>query len=241
MLRIYLSVLVSESLERYHVNIEQGICTAFIGKNGAGKSTLIDIIIGNKQLDTGEIVDEDNLLNSQRMAILFQKTQFPKMLKVRELLELHQSFYKQVISIERFQEITQFDEGQLEQMADSLSGGQKRILDFALTLVGRPEFLIMDEPTTVDIETREHFWQIIADLKHKGMTILYTSHYIEEVERMADHVILLDEGVIQISDSPENIRTNGSRSVINIPKYFHKIIESIDMIMIVRFRKGSLL
>lgn len=219
-----------EVLKDITLNIEQGICTAFIGKNGAGKSTLIDIIIGNKQLDTGEIVDEDNLLNSQRMAILFQKTQFPKMLKVRELFELHQSFYKQVISIERFQEITQFDEGQLEQMADSLSGGQKRILDFALTLVGRPEFLIMDEPTTaMDIETREHFWQIIADLKRKGMTILYTSHYIEEVERMADHVILLDEGVIQISDSPENIRTNGSRSVINIPKYFHKIIESIDI------------
>lgn len=191
-----------EVLKDITLNIEQGICTAFIGKNGAGKSTLIDIIIGNKQLDTGEIVDEDNLLNSQRMAILFQKTQFPKMLKVRELFELHQSFYKQVISIERFQEITQFDEGQLEQMADSLSGGQKRILDFALTLVGRPEFLIMDEPTTaMDIETREHFWQIIADLKRKGMTILYTSHYIEEVERMADHVILLDEGVIQISDT----------------------------------------
>lgn len=218
-----------EVLSDITFNIERGICTAFIGKNGAGKSTLIDIIVGNKQIDTGRIVDEDNLLNSQRMAILFQKTQFPKMLKVRELFELHQSFYKKVISIERFQEITQFDTRQLEQMADSLSGGQKRILDFALTLVGLPEFLIMDEPTTaMDIETREHFWKIIADLKLKGMTILYTSHYIEEVERMADHVILLDRGVIQISDTPENIRTNGSHSIVNIPKYYYEIIENIS-------------
>lgn len=210
-------------------NIQKGICTAFIGKNGAGKSTLLDIIVGNKQLDTGKIRDEYNLLNPERMVILFQKSQFPKMLKVRELFKLHQSFYKKVISIAKFQEITQFDERQLNQLADSLSGGQKRLLDFALTLVGRPDFLIMDEPTAaMDIETREHFWDVIADLKSKGMTILYTSHYIEEVERMADHVVLLDKGIIQISDTPENIRKNGSHSIINIPNHYHKALENVE-------------
>ena len=146
------------------------------------------------------------MINHHKMAILFQKTNFPKFFKVKELFKLHQSFYSNSISTTRFLAITQFSETQMNQMASQLSGGQKRILDFALTLVGQPEFLILDEPTTaMDIETREHFWKIIQDLKSQNVTILYTSHYIEEVERMADQVVLLDKGRIQLSDSPQPV------------------------------------
>ena len=83
----------------------------------------------------------------------------------------------------------------MDQFACNLSGGQQRILDFALALVGKPELLILDEPTSgMDVEMRQHFWNVIEKLKMNNTTILYTSHYIEEVERMADQVMMLDKG-----------------------------------------------
>lgn len=151
------------------------------------------------------------------MGILFQKTQFPKYIKVCELLQLYQCFYQTSISIYQFKEITQFSDRQMNQMACNLSGGQQRILDFALALVGKPELLILDEPTSaMDIEMRQHFWSIIEKFKMNNTTILYTSHYIEEVERMADQVMMLDKSKIQLNDSPENIKKNQSYSLIRI-------------------------
>ena len=215
-------------LDDINLEIKEHLCTALIGKNGAGKSTLIDIIIGNLQGDKGEIIDKSKMINHHKMAILFQKTYFPKFFKVKELFKLHQSFYSNSISTTRFLAITQFSETQMNQMASQLSGGQKRILDFALTLVGQPEFLILDEPTTaMDIETREHFWKIIQDLKSQNVTILYTSHYIEEVERMADQVVLLDKGRIQLSDSPQLIKNQQSYSVVVLPSNCKHIIEDL--------------
>ena len=215
-------------LDDINLEIKEHLCTALIGKNGAGKSTLIDIIIGNLQGDKGEIIDKSKMINHHKMAILFQKTNLPKFFKVKELFKLHQSFYSNSISTTRFLAITQFSETQMNQMASQLSGGQKRILDFALTLVGQPEFLILDEPTTaMDIETREHFWKIIQDLKSQNVTILYTSHYIEEVERMADQVVLLDKGRIQLSDSPQLIKNQQSYSVVVLPSNCKHIIEDL--------------
>ena len=216
-------------LNDINLEIKEHSCTALIGKNGAGKSTLIDILIGNMQGDKGEIIDKSRMINHHKMAILFQKTNFPKFFKVKELFKLHQSFYANSISTSRFLDITQFSETQMNQMANQLSGGQKRILDFALTLVGRPEFLILDEPTTaMDIETREHFWRMIEDLKSKNVTILYTSHYIEEVERMADHVVLLDEGRIQLSDSPEQIKNQQTYSTVVLPPICKDMVEELE-------------
>ncbi|HBO2457198.1 TPA: ABC transporter ATP-binding protein [Pseudomonas aeruginosa] len=217
-------------LNDINLEIKEHSCTALIGKNGAGKSTLIDILIGNMHGDKGEIIDKSRMINQHKLAILFQKTNFPKFFKVKELFKLHQSFYANSISTSRFLDITQFSEAQMNQMANQLSGGQKRILDFALTLVGQPEFLILDEPTTaMDIETREHFWRMIEDLKSKNVTILYTSHYIEEVERMADHVVLLDEGRIQLSDSPEQIKNQQTYSTVVLPPIFKDIVEELEI------------
>ncbi|MDU2697587.1 MAG: ABC transporter ATP-binding protein, partial [Staphylococcus epidermidis] len=202
-------------LEDISINIKNNCCTALIGKNGAGKSTLIDIIVGNNHYDSGQIADKSNLLNKHKMGILFQKTEFPKYIKVCELLHLYQSFYQTFISFHQFKEITQFSDRQMDQFACNLSGGQQRILDFALALVGKPELLILDEPTSgMDVEMRQHFWNVIEKLKMNNTTILYTSHYIEEVERMADQVMMLDKGKIQLDDAPENIKRNQSYSVI---------------------------
>ena len=93
-------------LEDISIDIKNNRCTALIGKNGAGKSTLIDIIIGNNHYDSGQIADKSNLLNRHKMGILFQKTEFPKYIKVCELLHLYQSFYQTFISFHQFKEIT---------------------------------------------------------------------------------------------------------------------------------------
>ncbi len=103
--------------------------------------------------------------------------------------------------MEEIIELTKFDSSQLNQFVNKLSGGQQRLLDFVLSLIGQPQLILLDEPTsTMDIEIREYFWSIIENLKEDNRTILYTSHYIEEVERMSDKIILIENGEIILND-----------------------------------------
>ncbi|MCI2842964.1 ABC transporter ATP-binding protein [Staphylococcus hominis] len=205
-------------LKNISLNIEKGMSTALIGKNGAGKSTLINILINHLKAETGEIIDIDHLLNLNHIGVLFQKTSFPRLIKVKELYKLFSQLYKDAISIDEFKKITKLNDSQLNLYANHLSGGQQRILDFGLCLIGKPKLLILDEPTAaMDVEMREHFWTMIGKLKKENVSIFYTSHYIEEVERMADKVIFLDQGIIKLNDSPRNILTNQQYSIIKVP------------------------
>lgn len=205
-------------LKNISLNIEKGMSTALIGKNGAGKSTLINILINHLKAETGEIIDIDHLLNLNHIGVLFQKTSFPRLIKVKELYKLFCQLYKDAISIDEFKKITKLNDSQLNLYANHLSGGQQRILDFGLCLIGKPKLLILDEPTAaMDVEMREHFWTMIGKLKKENVSIFYTSHYIEEVERMADKVIFLDQGIIKLNDSPRNILTNQQYSIIKVP------------------------
>lgn len=230
-----------EVLKDISITIEKGACTALIGKNGAGKSTLIDILIGHKHASKGSIEDTDGLNQSINMGILFQRTNFPKLIKVKELFYLYQNLYKNSMTLEQFRELTQFSQTQMNQHANDLSGGQKRLLDFALTLIGNPQFLILDEPTAaMDIETREHFWQIIYRLKRQNITILYTSHYIEEVERMADRVIYLEDGKVKIDDTPQHILSNQNNSIVEITNYSHEIHQILATSFKTAVKNGNL-
>lgn len=230
-----------EVLKDISLTIEKGACTALIGKNGAGKSTLIDILIGHKHASKGSINDADDLNQSKNMGILFQRTNFPKLIKVKELFYLYQTLYKNSMTLEQFRELTQFSQTQMNQYANDLSGGQKRLLDFALTLIGNPQFLILDEPTAaMDIETREHFWQIIYRLKRQNITILYTSHYIEEVERMADRVVYLEDGKVKIDDTPRHILSNQNNSIVELTNYSHEIHQSLAKSFKTEVKNGNL-
>ena len=212
-------------------NIPSGECTALIGKNGAGKSTLTDILIGDLERNRGTIRDSPHLLDKEHLGILFQTSQFPKVMKVKELYHLHAKIVKNPFSLKQFQEITLFTEKQLNQFAKQLSGGQQRILAFALAIIGRPKLLIMDEPTSaMDVEMRSHFWNVIERLKQQGTTIFYTSHYIEEVERMADRIIVLDKGVITIETTPQDLKQTQHYSVISVPKSWAKHIIQLQSV-----------
>ncbi|EPD50079.1 hypothetical protein HMPREF1208_01617 [Staphylococcus sp. HGB0015] len=198
--------------------ITEGICTALIGPNGSGKSTLIDLLIGDRHADSGMIKDPSHLLHPERLGVLFQRTTFPERMKVIELYQLFSKLYPQSLSLAQFQNITRFNDVELQKFATELSGGQQRILDFALTMISKPQCLILDEPTSaMDVQMRQHFWKIVSQLKAEGLTLFYTSHYIEEVERMADQVIVLNKGQIVFNDSPGNIKQQQNLSIIDIP------------------------
>ncbi|HCY0117475.1 TPA: ABC transporter ATP-binding protein [Staphylococcus aureus] len=228
-------------LKNISFDIEQGKCIALIGKNGAGKSTLIDILIGNVNANSGEIFDKDKLLQSENRSIMFQKTMFPDQLKVIETINLYQSFYENPLPLEEIIELTKFDSSQLNQFVNKLSGGQQRLLDFVLSLIGQPQLILLDEPTsTMDIEIREYFWSIIENLKEDNRTILYTSHYIEEVERMSDKIILIENGEIILNDSTSHIRTNQQSQITLSDEYIRKLKLDKDDLVIQKNHNGTI-
>ncbi|HHE5943261.1 TPA: ABC transporter ATP-binding protein [Staphylococcus aureus] len=228
-------------LKNISFDIEQGKCIALIGKNGAGKSTLIDILIGNVNANSGEIFDKDKLLQSENRSIMFQKTMFPDQLKVIEIINLYQSFYENPLPLEEIIELTKFDSSQLNQFVNKLSGGQQRLLDFVLSLIGQPQLILLDEPTsTMDIEIREYFWSIIENLKEDNRTILYTSHYIEEVERMSDKIILIENGEIKLNDSTSHIRTNQQSQITLSDEYKRKLKPDKDDLVIQKNHNGTI-
>lgn len=228
-------------LKNISFDIEKGTCTALIGKNGAGKSTLVDILSNKIIADDGVILDKDKLLQSENRSIMFQKTMFPDQLKVIGIIKLYQSFYENPLTLDVIIELTKFNSNQLNQFANKLSGGQQRLLDFVISLIGQPQLILLDEPTSnMDIEMREYFWSIIAKLKEENRTILYTSHYIEEVERMSDKIILIENGEIKLNDSKSHIRTNQQSQITLSDEYKRKLKPDKDDLVIQKNHNGTI-
>lgn len=228
-------------LKNISFDIEKDTCTALIGKNGAGKSTLVDILSNKIIADDGVILDKDKLLQSENRSIMFQKTMFPDQLKVIGIIKLYQSFYENPLTLDVIIELTKFNSNQLNQFANKLSGGQQRLLDFVISLIGQPQLILLDEPTSnMDIEMREYFWSIIAKLKEENRTILYTSHYIEEVERMSDKIILIENGEIKLNDSTSHIRTNQQSQITLSDEYKRKLKPDKDDLVIQKNHNGTI-
>lgn len=228
-------------LKNISFDIEKGTCTALIGKNGAGKSTLVDILSNKIIADDGVILDKDKLLQSENRSIMFQKTMFPDQLKVIGIIKLYQSFYENPLTLDVIIELTKFNSNQLNQFANKLSGGQQRLLDFVISLIGQQQLILLDEPTSnMDIEMREYFWSIIAKLKEENRTILYTSHYIEEVERMSDKIILIENGEIKLNDSTSHIRTNQQSQITLSDEYKRKLKPDKDDLVIQKNHNGTI-
>ncbi|HGZ8671082.1 TPA: ABC transporter ATP-binding protein [Staphylococcus aureus] len=228
-------------LKNISFDIEKGTCIALIGKNGAGKSTLVDILSNKIIADDGVILDTDKLLQSENRSIMFQKTMFPDQLKVIEIIKLYQSFYENPLTLDVIIELTKFNSNQLNQFANKLSGGQQRLLDFVISLIGQPQLILLDEPTSnMDIEMREYFWSIIAKLKEENRTILYTSHYIEEVERMSDKIILIENGEIILNDSTSHIRVNQQSEITLSDEYLSKLKQDANELKILMNHNGTI-
>ena len=203
------------------LEVARGECFGLLGPNGAGKTTTIEICEGLTEADAGQVsvlgmdwrTDADEL--RQRIGVQLQETQFPDKLTVEELLRLFRSFYRRGLSVDQSIQRAQLEEKRTARVG-TLSGGQKQRLAMACALVGDPELLFLDEPTTgLDPQARRHLWDLVDELKQAGRTIILTTHYMEEAERLSDRVAIIDHGrVIAQGTPPQLIASLGAEHVV---------------------------
>jgi len=193
------------------LEVLRGECFGLLGPNGAGKTTTIEICEGLTPADAGTVKllglewrsSEKEL--RQRIGVQLQETQFPEKLTVEELLRLFRSFYRHGMTVAEAIGLAQLEEKQKARVG-TLSGGQKQRLAMACALVGDPELLFLDEPTTgLDPQARRHLWDLVERLRSAGRTIILTTHYMDEAERLCDRVAIMDHGKIIALGTPQQL------------------------------------
>lgn len=204
------------------LQIEAGTCYGVLGPNGAGKTTTIEILEGLLPATSGHATilgmqwgREDNAIR-QRIGVSLQETVFSDRLTVGETLTLFRSFYPKGISVAEAMNRVSLEEKE-KSWVKKLSGGQKQRLAVATALVGDPEVIFLDEPTTgLDPTSRRQLWDIVRSFREAGRTILLTTHYMEEAEQLCDRVAIFDQGKIISEGTPkELIRSLGAEHVID--------------------------
>lgn len=234
-----------EILRNISFEINDGECVALIGPNGAGKTTLIDCLLGDKFVSSGQIAIQgfaptDPRLK-QHISILPQENTVVQDLKVKELLSFFQSIYPNSLSNQEIDDLLRFSDKQKNQLAGKLSGGQKRLFSFVLALIGRPKILFLDEPTAaMDTSTRQHFWEIVNQLKKNGITIVYSSHYIEEVEHTADRILVLHKGELIRDTTPYAMRGEEQEKHFTVPLTYQEVISTLDQIQGLEIKQNAL-
>jgi ABC-2 type transport system ATP-binding protein len=203
------------------LEVGRGECFGMLGPNGAGKTTTVEIFEGLRAPDSGEIevLGDDwqrgGLNLRARLGIQLQETKFPDKLRVREVVTLFRSFYPRGIDVETVLALVGLEEKSAAQVR-TLSGGQKQRLSLGCALVGEPELLFLDEPTTgLDPQSRRQTWDIVENLKARGRTVLLTTHYMEEAARLCDRVAVVDHGkVIALGTPRQLIASLGAEHVV---------------------------
>ena len=234
-----------EILRNISFEINDGECVALIGPNGAGKTTLIDCLLGDKFVSSGQIAIQGFAPTDPRLkqliSILPQENTVVQDLKVKELLSFFQSIYPNSLSNQEIDDLLRFSDKQKNQLAGKLSGGQKRLFSFVLTLIGRPKILFLDEPTAaMDTSTRQHFWEIVNQLKKNGVTIVYSSHYIEEVEHTADRILVLHKGELIRDTTPYAMRGEEQEKHFTVPLTYQEFISTLDQVQEIEIKQNAL-
>jgi ABC-2 type transport system ATP-binding protein len=215
-----------EAVRGIDLEVRRGEIFAFLGPNGAGKTTTVEILEGFRQATAGTI----SVLGSdpwhahsswrERIGIVLQESEAEPGLTVRECLNLYAGYYHQPREVDETLELVALTE-QAGQRATTLSGGQRRRLDVALALIGDPELIFLDEPTTgFDPAARRAAWAVIAGLRALGKTILLTTHYMEEAERLADRIAVIAAGEIVAQGTPQTLgdrQRAASRITFSLP------------------------
>jgi ABC-2 type transport system ATP-binding protein len=193
------------------LEVTPGECFGLLGPNGAGKTTTIEICEGLTTPDSGvvELLGLNWSNNAeelrQRIGLQLQETQFSEKMTVEETLRLFRSFFRRGITVEDSIKTAQLEEKRSARVG-TLSGGQKQRLAMACALVGDPELLFLDEPTTgLDPQARRNLWDLLDRLKQEGRTIILTTHYMDEAERLCDRVAIMDHGRIIALDTPSRL------------------------------------
>lgn len=228
-----MSVVVVEELhKRYAENhavrglsltIEEGEVFAIVGPNGAGKTSTVEILEGHRTRTSGrvEVLGFDPQTGGrayrERIGIVLQEAGMDERFTVRELVSLYAGFYPAPRGVDEVIELVGLS-GKADERTKTLSGGQRRRVDLALGLVGDPELLYLDEPTTgFDPSARRQAWDVVAGLCDIGKTVVLTTHYMEEAYRLADRVAVVARGELVALGTPEELvaRTWAGRSVLS--------------------------
>src|ERR1700742_3760524 len=216
-----------EAVAGVDLTVRHGEIFAFLGPNGAGKTTTIEILEGFGERDAGEVevlgVDPAHATSDwrQRVGIVMQESPGEQELTVREVMELYAGLYKEPRGVDETLGLVGLGPEAAEKMTGTLSGGQRRRLDVALALIGDPELIFLDEPTTgFDPAARRDAWAMLDGLRDLGKTIFLTTHYMEEAERLADRIAVIAGGRIIDEGTPATIGHRdlaASEIIFNLP------------------------
>ena len=220
------------ALNDFNINIEKGSLFGILGPNGAGKTTLLKILSTLIAPDKGDVyIDKIDLIKKPReirklIGYVAQEIALDKILTGRELLDFQADLYhmnksKKVERIEFL--IDQLDMNDwIDKQCGTYSGGMKRRIDLAAGLLHIPKVLILDEPTVgLDIESRNIIWQLLESLKRDGMTIILSSHYLDEIDKLADNVVIIDGGKVIDQGTPFNLKSKlgGERISLKVREF----------------------
>jgi ABC-2 type transport system ATP-binding protein len=203
------------------LHVDAGECFGLLGPNGAGKTTTIEICEGLTVPDAGDVEvlgrrwDRDERALRERLGIQLQDTQLAEKLTVDETVRLFRSFYARGRDVGEVIDVVQLGEKRSSRVG-KLSGGQKQRLALACAIVGDPELLFLDEPTTgLDPQSRRQLWDLIVELRASGRSVVLTTHYMDEAERLCDRVAIVDHGhVIALGTPRQLIASLGAEHVV---------------------------
>ena len=203
------------------LEVDTGECFGLLGPNGAGKTTTVEILEGLNEPTAGRVEvlgmrwDRDERALRQRLGVSLQETHLPDKLTVEENLRMFRSFYLQGRPLEEVLDMVGLSDKRTA-WTERLSGGQKQRLAVACALVSDPELLFLDEPTTgLDPQSRRQLWDVVLGFKSRGRTVLLTTHYMDEAERLCDRVAIVDKGkVIAMGTPRELIASLGAQQVV---------------------------
>ena len=209
-----------EALRGIDIAVRRGEVFCVLGPNGAGKTTAIEIMEGHRRQDAGEVsvLGFDPALAQpelrRRVGIVLQQTGVERFLKVWEVVELFRGYYPEPLEVGAVLAMVGLEEKR-NSLVRRLSAGQVRRLDVAVALAGNPELLFLDEPTTgFDPEARRAAWEMIRGLRDLGKTIVLTTHYLEEAERLADRATILVSGAIRAEGTIADLQSRRTGTII---------------------------
>jgi ABC-2 type transport system ATP-binding protein len=200
-----------EAVRGLNLEIQTGECFGLLGPNGAGKTSTIEILEGLLRPTSGEVTilghtwQQNPRELREWLGVSLQETRLSEKLTVRETIELFSSFYREPRSSDEVLELLQLSE-KADAWVGKLSGGQRQRLAVATALVGNPKILFLDEPTTgLDPQSRRQLWDIIRTFQRKGGTVLLTTHYMDEAERLCDRLAIIDHGEVIAQGTPADL------------------------------------